>query len=485
MSARPAKRLDRPQDVEGAPPPNNVHAEGIVLSAILSGGRALDQLVGKLQPHHFYAGSNEEIYRAALALYDAGCHVDSDTIMNWLRDRGTLERIGGAKYVTMLVNDMAAKPSLDPFVEVIQKKWRLRRLIAECQRVGAEAYGDVGDTDDFIAEAEARLHEATRFDRGNPTQHVSEVVKQVYRNIEADCSATNGVRISGVMSGYSAVDRKLGGFRDGELYIVAARPGMGKTAAVLNIATNVASPREVDSRMVYGDGVVVFSLEMPKEQLVERVLSSESRVPFERIRSRTNVNGDWRPLNEASEFMSSLPIWIDDTPAITLMNLRARVRQVQAQWDREPNGNVLGRRVRLIIIDYLQLMKGRDGVSNREQEISEISRGLKALAKELKMPIIALSQLNRSVETRKANDKRPQLADLRESGAIEQDADAVIFLYRDEYYFPETTNAKGIAEVIVAKNRNGSTGKALLRFSGEYVRFDNLAPGDYPELDDE
>lgn len=229
----------------------------------------------------------------------------------------------------------------------------------------------------------------------------------------------------------------------------------------------------------------VFSLEMPREQLGTRMVCSEGRVDLGKLRQGYLQPEDWRRLTEAASYLSSLPIWIDDTPALGILELRAKVRRIQAEYNRPATPSAPERKVGLVVVDYLQLMKGRDGVNSREQEISEISRGLKQLAKELCVPVIALSQLNRAVETRTTKDKRPQLSDLRESGAIEQDADTIIFIYRDEYYNAETTSSKGIAELIIAKQRNGPTGKVLTRFTATCTRFDNLAPGDYPESDDE
>jgi replicative DNA helicase len=256
------------------------------------------------------------------------------------------------------------------------------------------------------------------------------------------------------------------------------------TSFVLNVATNVASPRETKHRgqdvVAPGDGVMVFSLEMPREQLAVKMACSEAKVDLGRVRNNSLHSRDWNQLTEASQYLSALPIWIDDTAGLTLTELRTKVRRQQALYDREETDEQPRRRVGLIVVDYLQLMKGREDAQSREQEISELSRGLKALAKELKVPVIALSQLNRSVETRTTKDKRPQLSDLRESGAIEQDADTIIFIYRDDYYNPETSDLKGIAELIIAKQRNGPTGKVFVKFAASYTRFDNLEPGNYP-----
>ena len=282
------------------------------------------------------------------------------------------------------------------------------------------------------------------------------------------------------------MDRRTSGLHKGDLYIVAGRPGMGKTSFVLNLAVNVAAPKLVSTGLGMphieksGDGVAFFSLEMPRAQLASRMLASEAKVNMGHLRSGLVSADDWNKLTEAAAHLGRLPLWLDDTPAISILDLRAKIRRLQAELRRHPDGpKDLG----LVAIDYLQLMSGRKGVSSREQEISEISRGLKQLAKEMEIPVIALSQLNRSVETRTTKDKRPQLSDLRESGAIEQDADAIMFIYRDEYYF-EDSQHKGQAEVIVAKQRNGPTGTVRVKFTEQFTRFDNLASDDY-NFDDE
>jgi replicative DNA helicase len=402
--------------------------------------------------------------------------------------------VGGAAYLAQLADATPAVAHVAAHARVVYEKWRVRQLIATCQRVAAEGYGDVGVVQEFIDGAEQAVYQLARTPQGTATQPIAQVLKAAFEQITA--AAERGDRITGISTGYEKLDAKTAGLHDGDLSIIAARPGMGKTSFVLNLAVNVASPRTVSSpgpdqsghgveRHDPGFGAAVFSLEMPREQLATRMVCSEGRVDVGKLRQGFLQPDDWRRLTEAASFLSTLPIWIDDTPAISLLELRAKVRRIQAEYDRPPSDGSSGRRIGLIVIDYLQLMKGRDGVASREQEISEISRGLKQLAKELKVAVIALSQLNRAVETRTTKDKRPQLSDLRESGAIEQDADNIIFIYRDEYYNPETTNHKGIAELIVAKQRNGPTGKVLTRFTSSCTRFDNLAPGDYPEMADD
>ncbi|WP_437620504.1 replicative DNA helicase [Sorangium sp. So ce1151] len=493
------RRGQRPQRIEppivaGRVPPHDLDAEAAVLSAIMLHRDALDRVLEILKAEHFYSEANSRIYEGAQELATAGTPIDIVSVASWLRDRERLAQVGGAAYLAQLADATPAVAHVAAHARVVYEKWRVRQLIATCQRVAAEGYGDVGVVQEFIDGAEQAVYQLARTPQGTSTQPIAQVLKAAFEQITA--AAERGDRITGISTGYEKLDAKTAGLHDGDLSIIAARPGMGKTSFVLNLAVNVASPRTVSSpgpdqaghgveRHEPGFGAAVFSLEMPREQLATRMVCCEGRVDLGRLRQGFLQPDDWRRLTEAASFLSTLPIWVDDTPAITLLELRAKVRRIQAEYDRPPSDGHSGRRVGLVVIDYLQLMKGRDGVNSREQEISEISRGLKQLAKELKVAVIALSQLNRAVETRTTKDKRPQLSDLRESGAIEQDADNIMFIYRDEYYNPETTNHKGIAEIIVAKQRNGPTGKVLTRFTASCTRFDNLAPGDYPEMADD
>ena len=484
----------RPQKLEppiiaGRVPPHDLDAEAAVLSAVLLDRDALDRVLELLKPDHFYSDANGKIFEACQALALASTPIDIVNVASWLRDREVLAQIGGAGYLAQLSDATPAVAHIIAHAAIVYEKWRVRQLIAQCQRIAAEGYGDVGVVQDFIDGAEQAVYDLARTDSKSSAQPLAQVLKAAFEQISK--AAERGDRITGVSTGYEKLDAKTAGLHDGDLLIVAARPGMGKTSFVLNLAVNVASPRTVTTpgpgeeddspggdRHEPGYGVAVFSLEMPREQLATRMVCSEGRVDVGKLRQGYLQPDDWRRLTEAASYLSSLPIWIDDTPAISMLELRAKVRRIQAEYAR------IGK-LGLVVIDYLQLMKGRDGVNSREQEISEISRGMKQLAKELRVPVIALSQLNRAVETRNTKDKRPQLSDLRESGAIEQDADTIIFIYRDEYYNAETTNAKGIAELIIAKQRNGPTGKVFTRFTSSCTRFDNLQPGDYPEMIDD
>jgi replicative DNA helicase len=373
----------------------------------------------------------------------------------------------------------------------VREKWRVRQLISTCQKVAAEGYGDVGEVQAFIDGAEQSIYEIARTPEATTVQRIEPIIRSVFEQITE--LARRGERITGVPTGFERLDAKTAGLHDGELTIVAARPGMGKTSLVLNIAVNVASPKTVahagpdaglddlgagEAREEPGLGVAVFSLEMPREQLASRMVCAEGRVEVGKMRQGFLQDKDWNNLTQAASFLYRLPIWIDDTPSLGVLELRAKVRRLQAEYNRATPEGGIGRRIGLIIVDYLQLMSGSQYVASREQEISEISRGLKRLSKELRVPVVALSQLNRAVETRGSKDKRPQLSDLRESGAIEQDADNIIFIYRDDYYEPES-DQRGIAELIIAKQRNGPIAKVKVRWDAAYTRFDNLAPDMY------
>ena len=485
---------NEPLPVAGRVPPHDLDAEAAVLAAVLLERDALDRVLELLKAEHFYSDANRRIYEAAVQLTTAGSPVDIQTVASWLRSREWLNQIGGPSYLAQIVDATPSVANVTAYAKVVHEKWRVRQLIGTCQRIAAEGYGDVGTVQEFIDGAEQSIYHLARTAESTSVQPIAQVLKTVFEQITA--AAERGDRITGISTGYERLDAKTAGLHDGDLTIVAARPGMGKTSFVLNIAVNVASPRTVKAagpnedghgyeHQEPGFGVCVFSLEMPREQLASRMVCCEGRVDLGKLRQGFLQPDDWRRLTESASYLSTLPIWVDDTPAINILELRAKVRRIQAEFNRQSVPGQPERKIGLVIIDYLQLMRGRDGAQSREQEISEISRGLKQLAKELRVPVIALSQLNRAVETRNTKDKRPQLSDLRESGAIEQDADMIMFIYRDEYYNPQETDRKGIAEIIIAKQRNGPTGKVLVRFASSYTRFDNLAPGDYPEMADD
>jgi replicative DNA helicase len=355
--------------------------------------------------------------------------------------------------------------------------------------VSAEGYTDYGEAQQFIDKAEQSIYAIARTPESSSVKPLVAVLRDSFKKISE--AAARGGRITGTSSGFDRLDRVMAGLHAGELTIVAARPGMGKTSFVLNLAANVAKPQVIESSTDPNDrweepgaGVAFFSLEMPREQIANRMLCSEAKVDVSKLRSGGQTRDDWSRLTQAASELGRLPVWIDDTAGISLLELRAKVRRLQAEFNGPgPNGKGQ-RKIGLVVIDYLQLMKGRDGVNSREQEISEISRGLKGLAKELEVPVIALSQLNRAVETRSDKSKRPMISDLRESGAIEQDADNILFIYRDEYYNKEESAEKGVAELIIAKQRNGPTTTVKVRFDKEYTRFDNLPEGEYEYVEE-
>lgn len=464
-----------------------------MLSAVLLSPEAFDQAQEILEPDHFYSEANRRIFESVVELQRENRPVDVVSVAAWLRDRERLQQVGGTPYLAQLTDATPAVAHVEAHANVVRQKWRLRRLIATCQHYAAVGYGDCGDVQLFIDSAEQSVFDLARQPEGTAVRPVKDAIHGAFDIMVA--ASKRGGGITGISTGFEQIDRKCAGLHKGDLYIVAARPGMGKTAFVLNLALNVALPRRISADPsepngsaqvdAPGFGVAFFSLEMPREQLASRILASEARVDVSRIRTGSIRNEDWNKLTDAAARVGRLPIWLDDTPAISLLDLRAKIRRLKADIERQmpelPDAEGLG----LVVIDYLQLMQGRRDAGSREQEISELSRGLKQLAKEMAVPVIALSQLNRSVETRATKDKRPQLSDLRESGAIEQDADTILFIYRDEYYFPESPD-RGVAEVIIAKQRNGPTGKVRVKFFPEYTRFDNLAEDEYTfdEYDD-
>lgn len=459
----------------GRVPPADVDAEAAVLSACLLSADLFDAVQELLNPEYFYDPRHRLVYEAVGELNSASRPVDTVSVAGHLRDRGRLDQAGGTPYLAQLVDATPAVAHVEEHARTIREKWRLRSLIATCQRFAAEGYGDCGEVQAFVDSAEQSIFELARVKSDSPIVPVKDAIKVAFDVLTA--ARQRGGGVTGFSTGFTELDRRTSGLHKGDLYIVAGRPGMGKTSFVLNVAANVAYGSEHGGDAMPGAGVAFFSLEMPREQLAARLLASEARVNMAGLRSGQIQPDEWNKLTEAAARMGRIPLWLDDTPAISLLDLRAKIRRLQAELKRD------SRELGLVAVDYLQLMTGRKGVSSREQEISEISRGLKQLAKEMSVPVMALSQLNRSVETRGTKDKRPQLADLRESGAIEQDADAIMFIYRDEYYF-ENSPDKGQAEVIVAKQRNGPTGTVKVRFTSQYTRFDNLDQDNY-DFDEE
>lgn len=487
--------LDRPERkarrVDGQLPPHDLPTERAAVYAALNDIGQAEAVAALLTGDDFFDMNVGRVFEAIQTLVKDHQTVDVATVCAWLKNRDWQPPENGW---TFFVRDLylgeigTAVVYGERYAKLVAAKARRRRILAGCHRFANEGYFDVGDEQAWCDGVVTAMS-----DYAQPVERVeagalSDVLRTTFAQLTA--AAERGDRYIGVPTGYDRLDSKTAGMGDGDLIIIAARPGMGKTSFALNVATNVAAPKMIQAPGKPEEpapllGVCVFSLEMPREQLATRMVCSEGRVDLGKLRQSQLQAEDWRKLTESATYLAQLAMWIDDTPAIGLLELRAKVRRRQAKFNRPATKTSPERRVGLVVIDYLQLMSGDGEADNREQEISAISRGLKALAKELKVPVIALSQLNRSVETRSTKDKRPQLSDLRESGAIEQDADTIIFIYRDDYYNPETSDLRGIAELIVAKQRNGPTGKVKVRFHAACTRFDNLEPGDYPESNDE
>jgi replicative DNA helicase len=481
-------QLQEPATVEGRIPPHDLDAEAAVLSAVMVDTLAFDKVNEFLRPEHFYSEAHRRIYEASLELSAVGKPVDVVQVATWLRDHERLAQVGGMAYLTEVLNAAPAVANVVAYGRTIHEKWRVRQLILACQRVTAQGYAGYGEAQQFIDSAEQAVYDIARTRESSSVHLLRDVMQETFRRITK--ATERGARITGISTGFDRYDRMTSGLHDGELTIVAARPGMGKTALVVNMAINVASPQQLENARDPNDrweepgyGVVIFTLEMPREQIVNRMLCSEARVDVSRVRTGMLTPSDWSKLTQAAAHLANLNVWVDDTPALSMFEVRSKVRRLQAEFDKvDPATGEKKQRIGLVVVDYLQLMRGRENAPSREQEISEISRGLKQLAKELSLPVIALSQLNRAVETRGEKSKRPQLSDLRESGAIEQDADNICFIYRDDYYNKETAD-RNLAELIIAKQRNGPTDIVRVRFDAQYTRFDNLADGEYDEAD--
>ena len=437
-------------------PPQSLEAEESILSAILVDNDTLPEILEILSPKDFYRSSHQKTFTAMTELFSRNEPVDLVTLTNILRERGWLEEIGGATYLANLVDTVPLAVNAQHYAKIVHDKACLRQLIEKSNAIAKRCFEDRGDVENVIDYAESSIFEISE-NKIKPSFYP--IGKIIELNIDAlEERQGNKALVTGVATGYAKLDELTAGLQKSDLIILAGRPGMGKTAFALNIAKNSA----VDTNVP----VAIFSLEMSKEQLSFRMLSSEARVDSSRLRRGFITQDDWIKITDAAGFLSQAPIFIDDSPNIGVLEIRAKSRRLKMEND-----------IGLIVIDYLQLMKGRISAERRDIEISEISRSLKALAKELDIPVLALSQLNRKLEER--SDKRPQLADLRESGALEQDADVVAFIYRDELYNKDENNPnKGKAEIILAKQRNGPTGTAILTFLETYTRFENFIPRD-------
>ncbi len=430
-------------------PPHNMEAEQSVLGCMLLDKESVAAATDFLNSDDFYADAHKEIFESMLDIFDRGEPVDLVTVTEQLRQRGTLEAVGGVPYISDLSMAVPSTANVRYYVSIVEEKAILRRLISACNEVIRQSYEAKEEIDIIIDYAEKAIFQITQKNTVSDFEPIKTVLLDTYAKIE-ELSKNKG-KIIGVPTGFNDFDQKTSGLQPSDLVLVAARPSMGKTSFVLNIAQYAALRANVP--------VAIFSLEMSKDQLVQRMLSSESNVELQKIRTGDLTENEWIKLVEAAGPLSQAPIYIDDTPGISVMEMRSKARRLK-----------LEKGLGMIVIDYIQLMSGRGKAESRQQEISEISRSLKALARELDVPVVALSQLSRAPEAR--TDHRPMLSDLRESGAIEQDADVVAFLYRDEYYNPDTEK-KNIAEVIIAKQRNGPTGTVELVWLGQFTKFAN------------
>ncbi|AGF79331.1 primary replicative DNA helicase [Desulfocapsa sulfexigens DSM 10523] len=443
----------------GRMPPQNVEAEQSVLGTILLSDHSLSTVLELLVSDDFYKDNHKLIFEAMIVLFERNEPQDIITVSNQLKDLNQLEKAGGVGYLATLTSIVPVTANLLYYAKIIRQKAVLRNLISVNTDIASRCYEEQGDIDTLVDEAEQAIFEIARSKSDKSFTPLKNIVPEAFKTVELLYSRKE--QITGVPTGFPDLDRMTAGLQPSDLIILAGRPSMGKTAFAMNIAQNAAIFQKI--------GTAVFSLEMSKEQLTMRLLCSTGPVDSQRVRTGRLQNEDWPKLTRAVGMLTEAPIYIDDTPAISVLEMRAKVRRLAAQY---PLG--------LIIVDYLQLMRGRNSSENRTQEISEISRSLKAMAKELKVPVIALSQLNRSLESRP--DKRPMMSDLRESGAIEQDADVICFIYRDEVYNKGEDNPnKGIAEIIIGKQRNGPTGTVKLTFIKEHTMFENLSPFDEPD----
>ena len=443
-------------------PPQNIEAEQSVLGSLMLDKDAVIKIADIVYADDFYEEKHRIIYEAILNLYDERSSIDVLTVASKLTDGSSLDKIGGMSYLTTLVNSVPSAAHIVHYAQIVRRKGTLRRLISSATDIIGLSYNEESDLDTLLDQAEQKLFSVSQKYLKQNFVSISEVLHETFDRID-ELHRVKG-KLRGVPTGFNDLDNKLGGLQESDLIILAARPSMGKTSLALDIVRNIAMNEK--------KSVAIFSLEMGKDQLVDRLLSAEADVDLWKMRTgKLNDIGpdnDFERIGHALGRLSEAKIFIDDSGSVNIMELRTKARRLQAEHDLD-----------VIVVDYLQLMQGRS-TDNRVQEVSEISRSLKILAKELNVPVLALSQLSRAVEQR-GSDKRPQLSDLRESGSIEQDADVVMFIYRDEMYTGAESKKPHIAEILIKKHRNGPTGEIELFFDGEKTTFKNLAKAQTPE----
>ncbi|BCB96724.1 replicative DNA helicase [Dissulfurispira thermophila] len=452
-----SSQKDMPGDIIEKLPPQNIEAEQAVLGAIIFDNEALPKALEILSSEDFYRETHRRLYNAMCELFEKNEPIDIVTLTDYLRRTDNLDTVGGISYLSYLANAVPTSANIRYHAKIVREKSLLRSLIQTATHITSRVYEDSLDADEMVDYAERLIFDIADKRTKTSFSNLKDVIKDTFKMIEHLYDKKEA--ITGIPSGFKDIDELTSGFQPGDLIIIGGRPGMGKTAFALNIAQHVA----IDLK----EPVAIFSLEMSKEQLAMRMLCAESMVSASSVRKGFISKQDWPKLTNAAGRLADAPIFIDDSSAITVLEVRAKARRLKME-----HGGLS-----LVVVDYLQLMRSRGNFERREQEISEISRSLKALAKELKVPVIALSQLNRAVEQR--GEKKPTLADLRESGAIEQDADVIIFIYRDEIYNKNNPSNKGKAEIIIAKQRNGPTGTVNLTYLADSTRFVDFAGMSY------
>ncbi len=439
----------------GRIPPQNTEAEQSVLGSMLIDKEVIPAAAEVLKSEDFYKDGHKAIYEVIMDLFNSGEPVDLVTVSDKLRQADSLEAVGGIEYLTTIAMNVPTTANINNYVKIVWDKSILRQLIKGANKIVGMGFEANEELEYVLEKAEKTIFDILQQRGIKSVYHISDIIVESFKQLEE--LYNNKQLITGVPSGFTDLDYKTSGFQKSDLIVIASRPGMGKTSLAMNIAQYAAITKK--------QPVAIFSLEMSKEQIVNRMMAGEAMIESGKIRTGRLDDEDWQKISMVLGPLADAPIYIDDTAGVSIQEIGAKCRRLKLEKD-----------IKLVIIDYLQLMSGRGRAENRQQEISEISRFLKVLAKEINVPIIALSQLSRNPEGR--SDRRPILSDLRESGAMEQDADLVIFLYRDDYYTKELSETPNITEVIIAKHRNGATGNIKLRWFGEYTKFGNLLKDD-------
>jgi len=438
-------------------PPHNIEAEQAILGGILMNNNAMNQIMDILSPDDFYREANISLFQGMVELYNRSEPIDVITLSRFLTEKNLLEKVGGIGYLGSLVDAVSTSAGIVYHAEIVKNLSVRRKLISQCSAISESCFQDWERTEDLLETAEQAIFDIADDQIREGFQSIQEVITGSLKKLEAS-SELEGY-VTGVPTGFERFDFYTSGLQPSDLIVIAGRPSMGKTALALNVGYNAAQRTK--------KGVAIFSLEMSKPQLGVRLLGFDSGIDSAKLRTGFLRDEEWNALTDSANRLSELPIFIDDSSSISVLGMKAKCRRLKK-----------GRSLGLVIVDYMQLIQGRSSAESRQIEMSEISRSLKALAKDLNVPVVALSQLNRKVEDRP--NRRPQLADLRESGAIEQDADVIAFIYRDEVYHPDSVETQNIAEINVAKQRNGPTGYFKLTFQKEITRFRNYTEEDVP-----